>query len=80
MVKLVNIKLHDGVIECDIYPEDSKEPGHISVNTGFGQTESYRLPAGYEDCLNHVSHARTGLMQIYCSGPPIPASRTVMWY
>jgi hypothetical protein len=50
------------------------------MNTGSGLTESYWLPAGYEYYLNHVSHARTELMQLYRSGPPIPASRTVMWY
>ncbi len=37
MVKLKNIVKNNNMIQCDIYPEDSKEKGFITVNVTTGE-------------------------------------------
>lgn len=58
MIKLENIKINGNVVECDIYPEDSKTGGHIAVDTLNGKIVKCVMPTGYEWCKNHLEHAR----------------------
>lgn len=55
MVVLKNIIKNNDYLECDIFPEDSKLPGHIVISDE--EIIAYSLPDGYEYCLNHVRHA-----------------------
>ncbi len=69
-------------MECDILPENSKDFGHVVVDFQSEdpyETVEYTLPEGYEDCLNHVSHAVTALLEMK-DLDEIPSERLVMWY
>ena len=80
MVKLKNIKRIDSrVAECDIYPEDSKESGHIVVDYIENSLIRYTLPKGYEWYTNHVSHAQWVLVEMMNENNPA-TERLVMWY
>lgn len=79
MVKLTDIKLKDNIISSTIFPEDSKEPGYVSVDTVSGTIVESLLPVGYEYCKMHLEHASDALIEIVHSGV-IPEKRTVMWY
>lgn len=63
MIKLKNIKINNGVIECDIFPEDCKIAGNLAFDT-VKQNVTYTLPDGYEWCKNHISHAVNALLEM----------------
>lgn len=77
MVRLKNIKKSDTLIECYIYPEDSKSPGHVKYNILEMNVVDYKLPKGYEWCKNHISHVRAYFSQN--SANEIPTEKTIMW-
>lgn len=79
MLKLKNIKRNSAVIECDIFPEDSKQSGHIIVDIDSGGLQEYSLPDGYEWCRNHINHAQTELLKLL-SEKKIPNEKLIMWY
>lgn len=79
MVKLINIKKVDSIVECDIIPEDSRESGHILVNLESGELKDFFLPKGYEWCRNHVNHAKNNLIKLAGEGD-LPEEYLVMWY
>ena len=79
MVRLKNIAIRDTVIECDIYPEDSAQPGQISVDMKSKKLIAFKLPAGYEYCRNHVEHAKDNLVS-FIGKNDIPEEKLMMWY
>jgi hypothetical protein len=78
MVRLKNIVTNGIFLECDIFPEDSKEPGLLKVDRENGNMVSYKLPKGYEYCLNHVYHARRALFDLYKKND-VTEEKTIMW-
>lgn len=78
MVKLRNIKKNNNIYECDIWPEDSNNSGHIVVNTDTCKIEECTLPLGYEWCQNHVNHVKRVLVEMSQS-KDIPNEKLVMW-
>ncbi|MDO4272700.1 MAG: hypothetical protein Q4D16_03450 [Eubacteriales bacterium] len=79
MVKLKNIKKNNATIECDIYPEDSKQSGHVTVALDSRTVSGYSLPNGYEWCRNHVNHAKTALIELL-EAEDLPTEYLVKWY
>ncbi len=79
MVRLKSIKKNDKIIECEIYPEDSKNPGHVSVDTMTEELVDYNLPPGYEWCRGHVMHARNALIEA-SKDKVLQNEKLVMWY
>ena len=48
MVRLKNIEKNDTAVWCDIYPENSKEPGFLKVLFSRpDKIETFSLPKGY---------------------------------
>ena len=78
MIKLKNLKRNDAVGECDVYPEDSQQAGHIVVDLNSGSVNEYSLPSGYEWCLNHVNHAAENLVRLL-KRDKVPNEYLVMW-
>ena len=62
MIRLINIRKSNNVIECDFYPEDSLEVGSVKVDVITEQVVSFTLPLGYEYCRQHVNHAKINLI------------------
>ena len=81
MIKLKNMKIENNIIECDIFPEDSKENGYIKVDTESGVIENYSLPVGFEYCKNHVYKARDYLIKHIKDISTIPIhEKIILWY
>ena len=81
MVRLTNIQINGGIAECDIFPENSLQAGHIAVDTKSGKLLSYTLPEGYAWCMSHVAHAKNRLCDIVKRNAIEPGlSVTVAWY
>ena len=82
MIRLKNIKKTDSHIKCDIIPEDSKAVGYLDIDLKSEdpyKTANYSLPAGYEWCKNHVSHAIAELIKMG-KGKEIPKEKSIMWH
>lgn len=80
MVRLVNIQMNGEKAECDIFPENSLQAGHIVIDAKTGDLLDYVLPEGYE-LRSYVSHARSRLFDIIKQGSIEPGrSVTVAWY
>lgn len=79
MVKLVNLKRKNNIIECDLIPEDSLEFGHVIVDLGTEEVKGFTLPKGYEWCRNHINHARNKLIKL-AGDKNLPEEYLVMWY
>ena len=81
MIILKNITINNGFIECDIFPEDSKESGYIKINSKTGEIENYSLPLGFEYCVNHIHKAKDYLIKHIKEFTPIPIhEKILMWY
>ena len=78
MIKLKNIKSNDTIIECDIYPEDSLQAGHIVVDKKSRELKKYNLPKNYEWCKKHVYHAKDKLLE-YIKLDNIPDEKLIKW-
>ena len=78
MVRLKNIRINGKTIECDIYPEDSSQAGHVVVYTDTKTLKSYTLPDGYEWCMKHVAHVKNKLTE-FIGSDTLPAEKVVMW-
>lgn len=78
MIKLKNIQINNSVIECDIYPEDSLQAGHIVVDTETKAVRELKLPIGYEWCKNHANHAKNKLLE-FIEIEKIPEEKLIMW-
>lgn len=79
MVKLKDLKKDDNIAECDIFPEDSIENGHITVDIKSGELKEALLPKGYEWCENHIRHAVNNLIRLAKEGN-LPSEYTVIWH
>ena len=80
MVRLKNIEKNDTAVWCDIYPENSKEPGFLKVLFSRpDKIETFSLPRGYEDDISHVNHARDALSKMIEKNE-FKKERLVMWY
>jgi len=77
MIKLEKIKLNNNVIECILFPEDSREGCILKYNVLTGDWEC-RLPDGYEYCKTHVAMACSYLRNNYKQG--LPDEKLIMWY
>ena len=83
MVRLKNIKICDGIIESDYYPEsENTEFGHVSLNIATGE-EKYSILDEYGK--NYAVKAIYGLERIIeklnvNEISELPKERTVMWY
>ena len=62
MIQLERIIRNGDTVACDIYPEGSRESGHLEVNIKTGEGE-YTLPDGYEYCSSHANHAALWLRE-----------------
>ena len=81
MVRIKNVKVADGKITCDIYPEDSKEKGTLEIDIESRETLNYTLPKGYEYCSSHRAMARKHLLKsIIDDKEPVREEYLVMWY
>ena len=80
MIRLKNIEKNNNILECDIFPEDSKIYGHIKVNLVSKEIDDYTLPKEYEWCRNHVVHAQKALLELAVSKEPLPKNKLIMWY
>ena len=80
MIKLKNIVNENGVLSCQLFPEDNQKAGNIKVDVCNNQVISFNLPIGYEWCKNHIQHAKDSLLKLYISGESIPKKKTLMWY
>lgn len=78
MIKLKNIQINNSVIECDIYPEDSLQAGHIVVDVETKELKESKLPVGYEWCRNHVNHAKMKLLE-FADLKKLPKEKVIMW-
>ena len=79
MVTLRNIKKNHEIIECDFYPENCKEAGHIVVNTNTRKVISKVLPKGYEGSISYASHAFFKLLDLV-GEEKFRDKYVVMWY
>lgn len=79
MIKLKNIKKSKNSIECNIFPEDSRQSGHLCVDLILEEPRKYKLPAGYEWCRNHIAHATRELITL-SKLEEIPDEKIIMWY
>ena len=79
MIKLKNIEIENGVLTCQIFPEDSEFAGNIKIDAVSNEIISFNLPLGYEWCKNHLEHARTYLIELYKSKNAIPQEKIIMW-
>jgi hypothetical protein len=78
MVRLKNLKKNKNTIECDFFPEDSNNPGHISVYIPSGLVIGCSYPDGYEWCLNHANHAKSELLKL-AGENELPNEKLIMW-
>ena len=80
MVRLTNIQINGGIAECDIFPENSLQAGHVVIDAKTGDLLDYVLPEGYE-LMSYVSHAKRRLCDIVKRNAIEPGlSVTVAWY
>ena len=81
MVRLVNIQMNGETAECDIFPENSPQAGHIAIDAKTGALLRYVLPEGYEWGMSYVGHAKSRLFEIIKQDPIEPGRTiTVAWY
>lgn len=77
MVNIKNIEKNNDIVKCEIYPEDSKEAGTLSVELSTEKYQ-YELPAGYEWCENHAAHAAREIVAMNRDGE-LPKEKRIMW-
>ena len=82
MLKLINIKKDDNMIEADYIPESSEKSAHISLNI---KTEEYTADDIKEYGSVYSRMAANGLIRTLkelSSGKrnELPKERLVMWY
>ena len=81
MLKLINIKVNDDMIEADYIPEDSSRSAHVYIDRNdffthadiieqYGKTYGNMAIAGLKDILNKITNGKT----------TVPKEKTVMWY
>lgn len=81
MVKLRNIKKNSTIAECDIFPEDSVQCGHIIVDLKTEEVKEYTLPVEYEWCRKHIYHAADNLIKLVkLKEEEFPAEYLIKWY
>lgn len=81
MILLKNIKINNDIVECDMFPENSKESGHMKLNLKNGEIENYSLPTGFEYCKNHVYKAGNYLIKHIKEIISTPIhEKMLMWY
>ena len=80
MIRLKNIEKNDlDIVTCDIYPEDSANPGKISFDMNTLNILDFSLPFGYEWGKCHVIHAGNALKEM-CKSGHLQNEKMVMWY
>lgn len=82
MLKLINIRITDDVIEADYIPEDSSEKAHVSMNMTKGDVTVATIEE-YGKMYSRM--AVNGLQKIFDELKSkkineIPNERLVMWY
>lgn len=82
MLKLINLKMNENIIEADYIPEQSKEKAHISLNTLTDEFKSEEIK-GYGSMYQRM--ALNGLkrtLEELANGKifDVPKDRIVMWY
>ena len=77
MVRIRNIKIEDGVVECDLIPEGSKESCVLYFDSNNGNY-SCELPEGYEYCTTHILKAVNWLKEHI--NETMPEEKIIMWY
>ena len=79
MIRLKNIRKNNNIIECEIFPEDCKENGYLSVEIDSEEIVKYELPIGYEWCTNHIAHAERELLDM-AKNNNVQKEKTIIWY
>lgn len=82
MLKLINIKVNDDILEADYIPEDSDKKAHVSFNTKKNEANT-EVIVKYGAMYGRM--AINGLQRIASeleSGKitDVPKERLVMWY
>ena len=82
MLKLINIKMTDNVIEADYVPENSDKKAHVSLDTQEGKVMSEIID---EYGKTYSRMAVNGLQRISSELKSkkitdVPKERLVMWY
>lgn len=82
MLKLINLKMNENIIEADYIPEQSNEKAHISLNVltdehgtekleGYGSMYARMALSGLRRTLEELESGKIS---------EVPKERTVMWY
>lgn len=79
MIKLLNLKLNNDVIECDFLLEDSKEKGRLTFNIAEHKIQSCSFPLGYEWCKSHIQHAQKALIEMSSQPTTLLTEKIIMW-
>ena len=79
MVNLKEIRKTNDEIRCKAFVEDCQEAVTIRIDHSGELIEKPVLPAGYEWCSGHISHARWYLESLW-KETNIPDHELIMWY
>lgn len=77
MVILENIKLNNGIIECDYNPEKSGEIGHIILNGDETNIEYSKYKYGKQI---YAQKSVAKLRALLESGENVPSQTAITWY
>lgn len=82
MLKLINIKMNDDILEADYIPEDSNKKAHVSVNKNTGEITAEVIDE-YGKMYSRM--AVNGLDRIWNELKSkkissLPEERLVMWF
>lgn len=77
MLRLKNIKVENGVVEADFYPENSVLSGHIAVDVQTEEVISCKRVEGFGE--SYEGHAKNHLIRM-AKQNKVEKERLVMWH
>lgn len=80
MVRLTDITRKNGIISCNAYVEDCRQPIFLSFDEKTHSFDAFELPAGYGYCDWHILiYARRFLISA-ADLDELPSQKLIMWY
>lgn len=79
MLRLKNIKMSNGIISADYFPECSDIGGAVSICVADGKIVEKRLSNADLDVPLYFHHAVEGLRSLM-KNADVPEEKTIMWY
>ena len=79
MVKLINIKMENGIISAAYEPEASGELGNITIDIKTGEVIEAVTTKHDEIFPIYLNHAITGLKGLIFQ-KDLPTEKLIMWY